>query len=84
GSWWRFAPGRSPTSNVNIVLVKQFPVLAPSTYDRPAAWDPTVTVGEWLRPRILELSYAATDLAGFAADLGYHGPPFGWDKDRRR
>lgn len=33
--------------------------------------------------RVLELTYTASDLAGFAANLGYDGPPFRWDPDRR-
>jgi hypothetical protein len=32
---------------------------------------------------VLELTYTAWDLAGFAADLGYHGPPFRWNEERR-
>jgi hypothetical protein len=37
----------------------------------------------WLLPRVLELTYTAHDLAPFAVDLGYAGPPFRWDPDRR-
>ena len=40
-------------------------------------------MADWLKPRVLELTYTAWDLAGFAADLGYHGPPFRWDPERR-
>jgi hypothetical protein len=36
-----------------------------------------------MRPRVLELTYTAWDLIGFAKDLGYTGPPFAWDEDRR-
>ncbi|HMS13910.1 MAG TPA: N-6 DNA methylase [Microthrixaceae bacterium] len=32
---------------------------------------------------VLELTFTAWDLEGFAADLGYHGPPFRWDEERR-
>jgi hypothetical protein len=32
---------------------------------------------------MLELTYTAWDLEGFAADLGYRGPPFRWDDERR-
>ena len=32
---------------------------------------------------MLELTYTAWDLEPFAADCGYHGPPFLWDEDRR-
>jgi hypothetical protein len=70
-------------SNVNFFLVEQFPVLPPASYDRPAPWDFGRTVGGWLLPRVLELTYTAWDLTAFARDLGYDGPPFRWDDGRR-
>ncbi len=33
--------------------------------------------------RILELTYTAWDLAPFAQDCGWSGPPFRWDEERR-
>jgi len=41
------------------------------------------TLGEWLLPRVLELVYTSHDLAPFASDCGYDGPPFPWDEERR-
>jgi hypothetical protein len=38
---------------------------------------------EWARPRVLELVYTARDIEGFATTLGYFGPPFKWDIERR-
>jgi hypothetical protein len=32
---------------------------------------------------VLELTYTAWDLEAFARDLGYHGPPFRYDPERR-
>ena len=32
---------------------------------------------------MLELSYTAWDMAPFGADLGWQGPPFRWDEERR-
>ncbi|MGH8469775.1 MAG: hypothetical protein ACREVY_12585 [Gammaproteobacteria bacterium] len=32
---------------------------------------------------MLRLSYTAHDLASFARDLGYEGPPFRWEEDDR-
>src|SRR5690606_18163636 len=32
---------------------------------------------------VLELSYTSQSLAPFARDLGYDGPPFAWDEERR-
>jgi hypothetical protein len=37
----------------------------------------------WLGARVLELTYTARDLAPFARELGYHGPPFPWEEERR-
>jgi len=34
-------------------------------------------------PRVLELTYTNHELRPFAEDLGYDGPPFVWDPDRR-
>lgn len=41
------------------------------------------TWAEVILPRVLELSYTAFDLQPFAQDLGYDGPPFRWDVERR-
>ncbi|WP_415814874.1 hypothetical protein, partial [Deinococcus marmoris] len=38
---------------------------------------------EFIAPRVLELTYMAHDLSGFAADLGYAGQPFTWNDERR-
>ena len=62
-------------TNMNFFYVQQFPVLIPDSYS--TAWR------AFLSPRVLELTYTAWDLAGFARDLGYDGPPFRWDEERR-
>ena len=55
--------------------VKQFPILPPSTV--------TAERLEFITPRVLELTYTAHDLTGFARDLGYDGAPFTWNDERR-
>jgi hypothetical protein len=55
--------------------LKQFPVLPPSTY--------TAAALSFIVPRVLELTYTSRSMAPFARDLGYDGPPFAWDEDRR-
>jgi hypothetical protein len=70
-------------TNLTYGYVYQLPVLAPSTYDVRASWDAALAVSEWLSPRLLELTYTAWDLEAFANDLGYYGPPFRWDEERR-
>jgi len=70
-------------TNLNFFIVQQLPVLAPTTYDQSTPWHARQTLHEWIKPRVLELTYTAEDLAHFARNLGYDGPPFKWDEERR-
>ncbi len=70
-------------NHLNFFIVEQLPVLAPETFDVCTPWDPDLTLADWVVLRILELTFTAWDLAGFAADLGYLGPPFSWNDERR-
>ena len=67
--------------NMNFFIVKQLPVLPPEAYLEEACQGKRYV--EMVVPRVLELTYAAYDLQGFAQDLGYDGPPFPWDEERR-
>ena len=67
--------------NMNFFIVKQLPVLPPEAYLEEVR--PGLKFAELVVPRVLELTYTADDLQGFARDLGYQGPPFPWE-DRRR
>ena len=68
--------------NMNFFIVKQLPVLPPEAYLEKVG-PGSVTYAEFVVPRVLELTYTADDLQGFARDLGYQGPPFPWDDGRR-
>ncbi|WP_433704189.1 Eco57I restriction-modification methylase domain-containing protein [Paraburkholderia sacchari] len=61
----------------------QLPVLPPSAYSSKCPWLPSRTQLEFILPRVLELTYTAWDLEPFARDVGYNGPPFRWDPERR-
>ena len=70
--------------------VKQFPTPQPEDLNRPTPFTAPHSFADWLRPRILELTYTAWDMAPFAEDLddldpitGRVNPPFIWDDDRR-
>lgn len=63
--------------------LKQLPVLAPAVYAADAPWSRGETVGDWLLPRVVELTYTAHDLESFARDVGEEGPPYRWDAERR-
>ena len=47
----------------------------------PDAYTPDLL--DFIVPRVLELTYTAWDLQPFAQDVGWDGPPFVWDEDRR-
>jgi hypothetical protein len=64
-------------------VFKQLPVPPPNTFLSPCPWSRAETLADWIRPRVLELTYTAWDLEAFARDLGYHGPPFRFDPERR-
>ena len=70
-------------TNLNLFIVQQLPVLPPSAYEEAVPWD-DITLGEWIRPRFVELVFTSRDLRPLAEDLGYDGPPFPWSETRRR
>ena len=66
---------------LNWYIVEQLPVIAPADYDRQFG---DITARALVRHHILRLTYTAHDMAPFARDLGYEGPPFPWDEEQRR
>lgn len=62
-------------THMNYFIYKQLPVLPPTRYSESDL--------VFIFPRVLELTYTAHDLAPWARDLGYDGPPFTFDPDRR-
>ena len=62
-------------TNLNFFYLEQFPILPPDFYTEPRL--------AFVAPKVLELTYTSHSLAPFARDLGYDGPPFAWDEDRR-
>jgi hypothetical protein len=62
-------------ATLNFFLVKQFPVLPPFAF--------THSDMTFVTSRVLELVYTAWDIKPFAEDMGYDGPPFVWEEDRR-
>ncbi|MDM3902968.1 N-6 DNA methylase [Mycobacteroides abscessus] len=70
-------------TNMSAFIVRQLPIPTPKTFDSLLPWDSSTTYAEWLRPRIHELTYTATDLADYAHAVGDDEPPFHWDDERR-
>ncbi len=68
-------------TTLNWYIVEQLPVVLPGHYE--STYFGPKTVAEIVRDAVLELTYTAHDMAPFARDLGYEGPPFQWDENRR-
>jgi hypothetical protein len=63
--------------------LRQLPMPTPADLD---AWLPWLgsSASDWLRPRILELTFTSERMVDFAADLGDEvGRPFRWNRPRR-
>ena len=60
-------------AHLNFYIVKQVPILGQI---------PQV-LEQWIESRVLELTFSAWDMTPFASDLGYRGPPFRWNENRR-
>jgi hypothetical protein len=60
---------------LTVTYLGQLPVLSSSFYD-----DKDI---DYIVERVLELTYTAHDLKPWAEDLGYNGPPFIFDPERR-
>ena len=68
---------RQKTGGVHLSFcyVKQFPILPPSTYGQLEL--------DFIVPRVLELIYTSQAMKPFAEDMGYDGPVFPWNPERR-
>jgi hypothetical protein len=78
-----FCRQSTPGNHLSDYIIRQLPTLPPSTYQKRCPWDAALTLEEWILPRVLELTYTAWDLQGFAKDCGYEEAPFPWNPDRR-
>ena len=68
-------------THLNWYILEQLPVIAPEGYDQRFG---DKTARELVHDHVLRLTYTANDMAPFARDLGYDGPPFIWDEEERR
>lgn len=62
-------------THIRKFTLQQFPILPSHSYSEADL--------NFIVPRVLELTYTSHSMAPFARDLGYDGPPFAWDEDRR-
>jgi len=68
-------------TNLSWYIIEQLPVITPADYDRNFG---PATIPDLICDHVLRLTYTAHDMAPFARDLGYHGPPFIWNEEKRR
>lgn len=74
---------KSSGTHLKFFTVYQLPVIPPERFVHPVPWKADEVLENWITSRVLELAYTSWDLAPFAADHGYDGPPFRWDEERR-
>jgi len=70
-------------TSMTYFVLKQLPMFPPGAYFSPARWLGHAAPADWIRKRILELSFTSWDMEPFARDLGDERPPFRWDEERR-
>lgn len=68
--------------SMSYFVLKQLPVLAPELLSGVLDWSP-LRVGDWMRRYVVELTVTSNEMAPFAVDLGWAGPAFRWDAERR-
>jgi hypothetical protein len=69
--------------NLNPSIVYQLPFPSQEDFHASCLFSPSHSYAEWIAERALELSYTSWTLQPFAQDVGWDGPPFIWDEDRR-
>lgn len=74
------ARNKVQSAHLNSYILEQLPLVPQDGFTRRFG---PLTAGEIVRREVLALSYTAHDLAPFARDQGYAGPPFAWDAEDR-
>ena len=66
--------------HISSYIVKQLPIIPVADYSKKIG---KKIAADIVRSHVLQLTYTATDMAGFADDMGYKGNPFIWDETKR-
>ncbi len=66
--------------HINLYILEQIAVPAPSVFETVVGG---TRLADFVRDRVLRLTYTSHDLGGFARDLAYQGEPFAWDEEER-
>lgn len=66
--------------NLNKYILEQLPLVPSEAFERRLG---AKTAAQLIQEDVLHLTYTAYDMAAFARDQGYDGPPFRWDEEDR-
>jgi hypothetical protein len=72
---------KAQSTHLNWYILEQLPVIVPERFEESIG---ATKIADFIREQVLHLTYTAHDMAPFAHDLGYDGPPFRWDAEDRR
>ena len=64
-------------------VFKQLPLPTPDIISAPCPWDTMESLGNWILPYVLELTYMSGDMAPLAGAIGDRGAAFRWHDGRR-
>jgi len=70
-------------THLSYYILKQLPICSPVFADKQVPWNHRLTIGQWIRHRVVELVYVSSDMAEFAQDMELAREPFPWDDERR-
>ncbi len=76
-------PLLTPRQGIPQFILKQLACRPPTIFAKAVAWQNDLTLADWVRAHILELSYTSWRLKPYAEELGDYGPPFHWIPERR-
>jgi hypothetical protein len=67
--------------NLNLFILEQLPFIRPKVFEEKIG---KIKISDYIREQVLHLTCTAVDMAAFARDMGYDGPPFLWEEEDRR
>lgn len=72
-------------SSMSYFILKQLPIVTTDIVNELCPWDgQLLSIGQWIMPRVLELSSTSRDIMALSTGCNYDGPPFAWSEERRR
>ena len=69
--------------HMHFFIAEQLPVLSPARFLESCAWQTESSYADWIKERLVELTYDTAVLEGLGRECGATGGPYFWDPDRR-